>query len=585
MSRAKITLLLLALFTFAPARTVARKPEAAPAPDAGAVGINLARASHWSSSQPFVDAIRVADDWVSGTVSEFRDGREIAVDEHGWIRKLEPGQVARMVILGDEAVRPVGTYTFVFEGKGAIRFDGAGKIVERKDGRMKVEVAERGVLLLVVSSVDPKDPLRNLRLFYPGGRCEGAPSTYCTSDAACGERRCVPFEENADEEPFHPTFLEEIAPFSVLRFLDWMDANRELDDPRPFPERFDDWPTPRHRRYHPVPFEIIAKLANRAEADPWLTLPPLASDDLYRKAFRVMKRVLAPERKVYVELGNELWNDIFRQYHAMNAAGCLARSSAPTAECDPDGNGILCEPGPWDEMQARCRIHGLTEQAARSAKLFAIAREEFGPGRVVRVLAGQFGAFDTRGGPMLETVLPDGSRLADHVDVYAVAPYFGTKVDTKKELAGVFERTRSTIHGAPPGTFQPIAGKASAPWGGPYSRLQSDVRALRAYPRIRIAAYEGGPHFVGYTDELAREVARVNRDPRMKALYASFLELWDRATGGALFLHYASSNAWGRHGAWGVKEYQGQPVKDAPKYDALLDYIEKKRGARAGKAR
>jgi hypothetical protein len=540
-----------------------------------ALGMNLARASHWSSSQPFVDAIAVADDWVSGSASAFRDGREIAVDARGWIRRLDPGQVARMVIIGETAVRPEGVYTFTYEGRGELRFDGAASIIERAPGRMKVRVRDKGTVLLVVTAVDPEDPLRNARLFYPGGRCENDAARHCTSDAQCGPRRCVPFEETAATEPFHPVFLSELTPFSVIRLVNWLDGRRELDDPRPFPERIDEWPTREDRRYHPVPLELIAALANRIDADPWVTLPPLASDQLIRDALRKLGRDLDPSRKVYVELSNELWNDIFRQHHLINAAGCQARAKDPGAECDPDGNGILCEPGPWDEMQALCRAYGIAEQATRSARLFALAREVLGEARVVRVLAGQFGSFASRGGPMLETKLPDGTTLAEHVDVYAVAPYFGARINAPDDLRDVFATTRVRIHGAPPGTFVPIAGDPSARWGGPYSRLANDVRALAAYPKIRIAAYEGGPHFVGHTEELAREVSRVNRDPRMKALYLSFLELWDRTTDGALFVHFASSSAWGRAGAWGAKEYQGQPVAEAPKYDALLTHMKR----------
>src|SRR5690606_24827097 len=119
----------------------------------------------------------------------------------------------------------------------------------------------------------------------------------------------------------------------------------------------------------------------------------------------------------------------FRQHHLMNAAGCQGRAEDPGSDCDPDGNGILCEPGPWDEVQARCRIYGLAEQATRSVRLFEIAREVFGPRRVVRVLAGQFGSFSSRGGPMLETRLADGTTVAEHVDVYAIAPYFGAEIE------------------------------------------------------------------------------------------------------------------------------------------------------------
>jgi hypothetical protein len=586
MRRLHYTLALVTLATTPALCSDAHEVDAARPQKSAPLGMNLARANHWSSSQPFVDAIVVADDWVSGSLSEFRDGREVAVDARGWIRRLEPKQVARMVIIGEAAVRPAGVYTFTYEGRGELRFDGAASIVEREaPGRIKVKVREKGVVLLVVTSVDPDDPIRNAHLYYPGGRCADDVARHCTNDAQCGRHRCVPFEENADAEPFHPTFLEELAPFSVVRFLDWMDGNRELDDPRPFPERLSDWPTREDRRYHPVPFELMATLANKVGADPWLTMPPLASDELLRDALRAFKAALDPSRKVYVELGNELWNDIFRQHHLINAAGCRARAEDASVECDPDGNGILCEPGPWDDTQARCRVYGLAEQATRSARLFEIAREVFGPKRVVRVLAGQFGSFSSRGGPMLETKLKDGSTLSEHVDVYAIAPYFGARINDREELKDAFETTRVTTHEAPPGTYVPVAGKPSMRFGGPYSRLANDVRSVAAYPGIRIAAYEGGPHFVGHTPELAKEVARVNRDRRMKALYLSFLATWDRMTRGALFVHYASSNAWGRHGAWGVKEYQGQPRDEAPKYDALLTHMKRDRGRRGKKAK
>ena len=64
-----------------------------------------------------------------------------------------------------------------------------------------------------------------------------------------------------------------------------------------------------------------------------------------------------------------------------------------------------------------------------------------------------------------------------------------------------------------------------------------------------------------------------NRDPRMGELYDEYLRRWSTLTDGALFVHYGSPSLWSQWGTWGSKEYQGQPVTEAPKHQALLRYL------------
>lgn len=548
------------------------------------IGINLARASHWSSSHPFVDAIKLADDWVGGTPRDFRDERPLALDESGWVRALREDQVARMVIFGRDAIRPEGVYTLKYQGRGELGFEGGVEIVSRAPGEMKVRIKNGAAVVLRLAKTSPNDPIRSIALYYPGGRCADDRARACDEELSCAEGvRCVPLAERADDEPFHPAFLEENAAFSVLRFVDWMDANREARDARPFISRIEDWPTRESRRYHPVPFEIMAELANQLEADAWLTLPPFAPDEFYRAALRRVSSAIDPKRLVYIELSNELWNDLFRQHQLMNAAGCRRLSKDPEAECTTTEGLPLCAKTSWNEAQARCRVYGEREQAAESARLFRIAREVFGEARIRRVLAGQTGNFDGRGRGMLSEEISPNVPLAALVDIYATAPYFGRIVDSPAKLSRAFRKNKTSVHGAPVGVYSPISGEAEHRYGGPYAAIIRDLRGLRSFPNVRFAAYEGGPHFLGFDESIRDRVIELNRDPKMGELYRQFLELWAELTDGALFLHYSSAQTYGAHGAWGVKEYQGQRRAEAPKYDALLRYIEEGRAAKGQK--
>ena len=64
-----------------------------------------------------------------------------------------------------------------------------------------------------------------------------------------------------------------------------------------------------------------------------------------------------------------------------------------------------------------------------------------------------------------------------------------------------------------------------------------------------------------------------NRDAAMYDLYRDLLSTWE--TGGGLFMHYSlvrrPSWMWG---SFGALEWVDQPLNQAHKYRALLDYIE-----------
>ena len=94
-------------------------------------------------------------------------------------------------------------------------------------------------------------------------------------------------------------------------------------------------------------------------------------------------------------------------------------------------------------------------------------------------------------------------------------------------------------------------------------------RAIAAEFGKRFIAYEGGQHLVTRDVEFAR---RVQRDPLMGATYRAYLERWRREMGDDLVL-YASTAPIGEYGAWGLREYAGQPTNNAPKLEAVRAFL------------
>src|SRR5690349_12432343 len=80
-------------------------------PDAGlpphstsSLGTNLTGVTDWSAEWAFVDAFKASRDWISGSATQWDDGRALDLDDAGWVRSLLPGQLARTIVL------PAGHY-------------------------------------------------------------------------------------------------------------------------------------------------------------------------------------------------------------------------------------------------------------------------------------------------------------------------------------------------------------------------------------------------------------------------------------------------------------------------------------------
>jgi hypothetical protein len=286
-----------------------------------------------------------------------------------------------------------------------------------------------------------------------------------------------------------------------------------------------------------APVEIMVELANRTHTNPWFTLPHLADDDYVRQFAHYVRDHLDPSLVAYVEHSNEVWNGVFGQAQFVRDEG-LARGLSD------------------DPLEAGLRYH-----SRRSLEMFAIWDDVFGgTERLVRVMGSQ-----AANAWISEQLLAFESAHAK-TDVLAIAPYFGGYLGTPEREAEV---ASMNIQGLMQ-ELEHTAVPQSIAWMQAAEQVADDHG-------VDLISYEGGQHLAAHGS--ARDNAAINalfdaanRHPEMKRLYLEYLDAWSEH--GDLFVHFTDCSSMGTFGRWGAVEYSTQARAEAPKYDALLTFIE-----------
>ncbi len=500
-----------------------------------ALGTNLGEFEDYTTEWPTVDAFKKSRPWISGSEGTWDDGRPLDTDASGWLRSLAPGQIARTLMFWqDHSIYPAGDYVVTYDGQGTLDFHGTAEVVTSRPGRYRLRVDQpKDGLALFVTAVDPHDPLRNVRVAMPGGACEKDRFRACKLDADCGGSGACALFESHREEVFHPDFLNSLRPYGVIRFVNWMVANKSVE------RTWNDRPKPTDARFttRGVPVEVMVALTNELGDDPWFTLP-IAADDEYVRKFAEYVRDNSKSRKIYVELSNEVWNPSFPQAAFAEAEGRKRHLSD-------------------DPTLARLRWY-----SERSVETFRIFEDVFGgTSRLVRVLASH------AANPWVsETVLSEGDA-ARHTDALAIAPYFGVDLGTEREALRVEKLSLDALMSELEG---PAVDRA-AEW------ISNQADVARRFG-VELVAYEGGQHLVGVgplmnDEKLNALFDAANRDRRMKGVYLRYLRAW-REKGGGLFVHYTNVGSYSKFGRWGALERPDEARELAPKFDALCTYGE-----------
>jgi hypothetical protein len=420
-------------------------------------------------------------------------------------------------------VLPTGTYNISYRGTGALAVSGIGKLGgawQSVDGEQRNTVqivgtpGSFGNLLTLSITNAAGQVVQAIHLLYPG-------FDYDTTVT------------------FLPQFIQILAPFRAMRFMDWESTNNSTL------ANFADRPNAAHfgQSKFGEPYEHIFELVNETGKDCWITVPELATDDFITQFAAFMAQNLdfgriAAARKaagfaapfqLIVENSNETWNQSFSAYGTF-----LAAANANSTRYTGTYTGSY---GPsWMTSMSDLMKVGQYE-ADRLVKIGNAFRAAFGAnsGVVAPVLSGwALGPGYSDDG--LQFIASNYGDPKNYVTYVAQAPYFSTPDDTSTgALDTLFAALDTDISGMD-STFKDFA-KLGAQYG------------------VQIAGYEGGQSLTGTTNQSFKHLAQ--HDERMYEAYKSALALWKQDFGESLFMHYSLAGTPGepeniyQYGYWG----------------------------------
>lgn len=312
--------------------------------------------------------------------------------------------------------------------------------------------------------------------------------------------------------PWNAQFLQDLAPYHALRFMDWNLTNEE-ENPRA------DWSTRKlptaDQTTSPVAFEWQIDLCNRTRKDYWINIPHTASTDYMKKLATLIHEKLDPKLRVYVEWSNEVWNGGFpaREY---------ARAKGEALGLAGDDKAF-------------------SYQVYQSVRTFEAFDAVFGAdrSRLVHVISGQaanWGVCELHTEALKNSVInPNGTKA----DVYAVAPYFSGATLSELNNTGIPE---------------------AASW-------ITDTYRCAKLADLKVIAYEGGQDSYVATGG-AVKCSEVQQQAGMRQTYISFLDAMLSADLTGPFMQYTHSGY-----CWGMKLKTSDTTEDSPKYQGMLDWL------------
>ena len=526
--------------------------------DGSPMGINLSAIRYWSTELVFKDLFKHAQPWASQEKGKpYGQGAPLALTPEGWIRWLLPGQSADTLICRGSGSYPSGNYLLRYQGKGeiTIKYDAQlstsrPRTVSHPPALDLIDILSgTGQTNLKKASASEKITQIPFSVVHPSSKGLGLVVTRVDDIEPLHHIEILPeaFGKDPYTQPVLSEFISRWARFKVIRFMDWMETNNARI------ARWAERPTVDMQTQgsaRGVALSYMITLANTLHADPWFCMPHLADDDYMRQFAQTVAETLDPDLKVYIEYSNETWNYQFEQ-----AAYCRQKGFSTGLSKDP--------------VQA-----GLFYYTQRALEMFSIWEKVFqshNKERLVRVLACQFG------NPWTARQLFANPGTTGHVDALAVAPYFGMALSSASptiELSPgkVVAKNALTVDQIIDALDKDIDAN---------SNLLKEYGKLAAQWDVDLIAYEGGQHLVGIQGLENDEVLtwlfhQANRDPRMEDLYRKDLNSWKRA-GGKLFVTFSSMGKYNKWGSWGLLEDPKQDPKTAPKYRAVMKYIDENR--------
>lgn len=578
------------------------------------LSMNLHAFEYWSTDFPIIDQFKRAGGWVTSTNDTWDTGEQsqLKLDANGWVTSLPAPDdknvkyrfVRTNLFQDDGGAHPSGDYTVLYDGEGTLSYNMPKKLSEtRPDGTHRdIITVDAGTLLLTLSSVNPSNHLRNIRILPPGGVCSANKLQVVDKAADCvGQGNYIDFETLSKTQTWYPQFLADLKGMRTIRFMDWGRTNQsKLANWADRPKKTDAfWTGP-----YGVPMNAMISLSNALNADAWINWPVQVTDDYAKSAAKQLKNQLKSMNNIILEYSNEPWNTA--PAFLPNFNWQLAKAEALWGSTGgPNTN--------WDEkMQWVANWN-----AMRAVQLCDIVRTEFGPdaSRVKCVINGQasntwYLKNDALPCPKAAGIL--GKSCASSIDAVAIAPYFaGYFTETNEHQNYIKDNWFTDSDGGLNKLFEEILAKdaqgrtvtppmaaAGISNAGQKNGALAEARQWMINYRNDVAngpyhkpiyTYEGGQHIINTPRQCANDdtacqaqgqafskqwtqlFIQANHDPRMKQAYSAMMDDW-KASGGQVFSAFDFVSTYSKDGAWGLRESVNSRLEDSPKWQAMIPY-------------
>ena len=518
----------------------AARVEPAPLPDPvpavepqRSLGMNLMVLKDTTPMPNFVDVFKASREWISHRPSDetWDTGEPIDVDANGWVRSLAEDQEAGTLMMVDQGSNYLGgRYTVLYDGEGELFFDWDARIIDAEPGRMELWVTPEIGIHLTIRQTDPANYLRNIRVIMRG------------------------FEDTYLQEPIHSTYINFLRQFSVLRFMDWADTN-EPENNVPEVGEWSARVTTNHASQgtiRGVALEYVIRITNEAGADPWINVPLVATDDYVDSMATMLRDRLDPERRVYIEFSNEVWNPSFPQHHVAAARGAALGLADQAAA---DRFRFVFE-------DSESFANALRYHSQRSVEIFDRFEQVFGSGdRIVRVMGGWLTDSSELTSDVAEVIL-DWQDAYASCDLYAIAFYFGIFLAQEESIGLVESSSVDAVLDTAEADIQNLL------------VIAGDLKVLTDARGIELATYEAGSHMVQasetpYPTELVEQkLTQAQAHPRLEGMYTTLLNGWAELGG-----HMSLYNDLLPLGGFGILNSWNQDLETAHKYRALQEFL------------
>ena len=343
---------------------------------------------------------------------------------------------------------------------------------------------------------------------------------------------------------FTTEFLNAIAPFSTLRFMEPLSTNNSHGSVWNARKKKSD-PTQNDQRG--LAWEYVIDIANTTHKDIWINIPDQINLDEPKdnnyviQLANLIKSSLHKGIHVYVEYSNETWNEVFSQT-ASNTASAVAEVNSgadTTLNYDNTNNHWY-----WSYRRS-------AHQTLKISRLFA---EVFGPEAINTIIRPVYMSQYVQ--PfIIEDVLRylNTNFGAPNTYLYGVggAPYYSPQSSFTDE-SGLFSSLQAGLNLINPDAAPLPAYNGDVTWNG------ITYKNIANYYGLKTLMYEGGPDLTNNPNKALIE--KTAATPEMAKLIKSQLTHF-LSCGNDLFVYYKLTAPAGDVSPWGIYEDVALPTE------------------------